>query len=99
MDGYGNRGNGNKHSSNKPKKPEYYQDYQKQQQNPGNKSEKSRYDRPYDNRPSRQGSEPRAGINNYANQDSKMSYANSERSRDTRSSEPGSGGYEHRNKP
>lgn len=85
--------------SKKPKKPDqqYYQEYQKQQQNPGsNKAEsKARYDRPYDNRPSRQGSEPRAGNNNFSNHDSKMSYATSDRGRDTRSSEP----YEHRNKP
>lgn len=87
--------------SKKPKKPDqqYYQEYQKQQA-PGSKSEK-RYERSYDNRQSRQGSEPRAGNINFSNQDPKMSYANSERNRDTRSSEPGSGGghYEHRNKP
>lgn len=89
----------------KSKKPEqYYQDYQsKQQQNPGSKSDKARYDRPYDNRQSRQGSEPRAATgNNYTHQESlKSNFANSDRSRDTRSSEPGGGGnhYEHRNKP
>lgn len=90
--------------SKKPKKPDqtYYQEHQKQQQNPGSKSEKARYERPYDNRQSRLGSEPRAGNNNFSNQDPKLSYANAERSRDTRSSEPGSGPgshYEHRNKP
>lgn len=85
--------------SKKPKKPDqpYYQEYQKQQQNPGSKSGQGRYERPYDNRQSRLGSEPRAGNNNFSNQDPKMSYANSDRNRDTRSSEPGS--YEHRNKP
>lgn len=91
----------------KSKKPEqFYQEYQpKQQQIPGNKSEKARYERSFDkfdNRQSRLGSEPRAtGSNNFANQDSmKNSFVNSERNRDTRSSEPGAGNhYEHRNKP
>lgn len=86
----------------KSKKPDpYYQ--QQQQQNPGSKTEKSRYDRSYDNRSTRQGSEPRvAGNNNFSNnQDSmKNTYVNSDRNRDTRSSEPGGGShYEQRNKP
>lgn len=86
--------------SKKSKKPDqYYHPSQHQQ-----KSEKGRYDRqPYDNRqPPRQGSEPRAagGGNSYSNQDSmKPSYANSDRNRDTRSSEPGGNHYEQRNKP
>lgn len=90
--------------SSKNKDP-YYQDYKpkQQQQNPGSKSDKSHYDRSYDNRQSRQGSEPRAN-NNFSNQDSmkSSSFVNSDRNRDTRSSEPGGGGsnhYEHRNKP
>lgn len=95
--------------SKKSKKPDpYYQDYQQsgkqQQQQPGagSKNEKARYERSYDNRQSRQGSEPRAasGNNNYSNQDSMRSnYVNSDRNRDTRSSEPGGNHYEHRNKP
>lgn len=91
--------------SKRSKKPDpFYHEYQqKQQQGTGNKSDKARYDRSYDNRQSRQGSEPRAGgaNNNYSNQDStKNNYVNSDRNRDTRSSEPGGGNhYEHRNKP
>lgn len=87
----------------KTKKPDpYYQ--QQQQQNPGSKLEKNRYDRSYENRQSRQGSEPRhaAGNNNFSNQEPmKSSFANSDRNRDTRSSEPANSGhgYEHRNKP
>lgn len=93
--------------SKKSKKPEqYYQEYQqKQQQIPGNKSEKARYERSFDkfdNRQSRLGSEPRAaGNSNFSNQDPmKNNFVNSDRNRDTRSSEPGGGNhYEHRNKP
>ena len=94
--------------SKKSKKPEhYYQEFQqKQQQIPGNKSEKARgYERSFDkfdNRQSRLGSEPRAaGNSNFSNQDSmKSTFVNSDRNRDTRSSEPGAGNhYEHRNKP
>lgn len=88
----------------KTKKPDYYQQ-QQQQQNPGSKPEKARYERSYDNRQSRQGSEPRTvagnnnnSSNNFSNQDSmKSNFVNSDRNRDTRSSEPGH--YEHRNKP
>lgn len=96
--------------SKKPKKPDpYYQEYQskqnsQQQQTSGGKSEKARYERSYENRQSRQGSEPRGSANaNYSNQDSiKNNFSSSDRNRDrdTRSSEPGGGHhYEHRNKP
>lgn len=95
--------------SKKTKKPDPYYQQQQQQQNPGSKSDKTRYERNYDNRQSRQGSEPRAvtgnnnnSSNNFSNQESiKGSFVNSDRNRDTRSSEPGaSGHYDHRsNKP
>lgn len=85
----------------KPKKPDQYF-HPSQQQQQQQKSDKGRYERTFDNR--RQGSEPRAGggNNNYSNQDSmKSTYVNSDRNRDTRSSEPGASGnhYEQRNKP
>lgn len=87
--------------SKKPKKPDQY--FQQQQQNTaGSKTEKARYERSYDNRQSRQGSEPRAASgNNFSNtQDAmKNNFGNSDRNRDTRSSEPGNNHYEHRNKP
>lgn len=96
---HGERDRNDDYYAKKSKKPEYYP---QQQQNPGSKSEKARYERSYDNRQSRQGSEPRAASgNNFSNQDSmKSTFVNSERNRDTRSSEPGGGNhYDHRNKP
>lgn len=89
--------------SKKQKKPDpYYSEYQpKQQHTSGNKSEKGRYERSYDNRQSRQGSEPRgAGNASYSTQDpNKNNFSPSNRDRDTRSSEPGGHHFEHRNKP
>lgn len=78
----------------KGKKPDpgYYQEYQPNKQQQQQKSDK-RYDRSYDNRPSRQGSEPR-GAGNFSNQDQmKSGYVNADRNRDTRSSEPGGNHY------
>lgn len=68
----------NDYGSKKSRKPEQYFNSSQQQ----HKSER------YDNRSSRLGSEPRAAAN-FTNQEPiKNSYGNSDRSRDTRSSEP-----------
>lgn len=79
----------NDYGSKKSKKPEQFYHSSQQQQQHHQKSD--RYERSFDNRSSRLGSEPRAAATgNYTNQEPiKNSYGNSDRSRDTRSSEPG----------